>query len=63
MWNSINFLPISSPWYQKVGQGMGMALLMANEKSAYTLTDRGTWVAFNKKEKRGHIAVYKKNCG
>ena len=50
LWNSINFLPGSSFWYKEVGQGMGITLLMANEKSAYTLSDRGTWVSFNKKE-------------
>jgi len=50
LWNNINFSPISSLWYQEIGQGMGVTLLIANEKSAYTLSDRGTWVAFNKKE-------------
>ena len=29
---------------------MGMTLIMANEMKAYTLTDRGTWLKFNKKE-------------
>jgi tungstate transport system substrate-binding protein len=28
-----------------VGQGMGETLLFANEKLAYTLTDRATWLA------------------
>ncbi len=37
-------------WYIKNGQGMGSTLLMANEKKAYTLTDRATWIAFNRKE-------------
>ena len=50
LWNSIDFLPDSSSWYQEVGQGMCITLLMANEISAYTLSDRGTWVAFNKRE-------------
>ena len=50
LWDSINFSPISSTWYKEVGQSMGITLLIANEKSAYTLTDRGTWIAFNKKE-------------
>jgi len=49
LWNNINFSPLSSSWYQEVGQGMGITLLMANEKSAYTLSDRGTWIVFNKK--------------
>ena len=36
--------------YLSVGQGMGNTLLIANEKKAYTLSDRSTWIAFNKKE-------------
>ncbi|MBN1295533.1 substrate-binding domain-containing protein [bacterium] len=28
-----------------IGQGMGKALMMAAEKKAYTLSDRGTWIA------------------
>ena len=31
--------------YLAAGQGMGAVLLMAHEKQAYTLTDRGTWLA------------------
>lgn len=31
--------------YRSVGQGMGKTLLMADELAAYTLTDRGTWLA------------------
>lgn len=34
-------------WYIEAGQGMGAVLTMANEKRAYTLTDRGTWTAFS----------------
>lgn len=37
-------------WYIKIGQGMGATLLMTNEKNAYTLTDRATWISFNKKD-------------
>ena len=32
-------------WYREVGQGMGRALQIANEMDAYTLIDRGTWLA------------------
>lgn len=32
--------------YQEVGRGMGPALLMASEKQAYTLTDMGTYLAY-----------------
>ncbi len=34
------------PKYSSVGQGMGPTLMIANELQAYTLTDRGTWLAF-----------------
>lgn len=37
-------------WYADVGQGMGNALLIANEMSAYILSDRSTWISFNKKD-------------
>ena len=32
-------------WYHAVGQGMGATLIYANERGAYTLTDRGTFLA------------------
>jgi tungstate transport system substrate-binding protein len=36
-------------WYVSAGQGMGAVLVMANEKQAYTLADRGTFIAFREK--------------
>ncbi|EGR0286113.1 tungsten ABC transporter substrate-binding protein [Vibrio cholerae] len=35
--------------YRSIGQGMGPTLNMASEMQAYTLTDRGTWLAYNNK--------------
>jgi tungstate transport system substrate-binding protein len=35
--------------YLSVGQGMGAVIKIANEKQAYTLTDRGTYIAFKDK--------------
>src|SRR5262249_57763998 len=32
-------------WYIRAGAGMGQVLRMANQKRAYTLTDRGTYLA------------------
>ncbi len=32
-------------WYREAGQGMGKVLQIADELNAYTLTDRGTWLA------------------
>jgi tungstate transport system substrate-binding protein len=33
-------------WYRQVGQGMGKTLQIAGEMAAYTLVDRGTWLAY-----------------
>ena len=38
----------SGDWYVEAGAGMGPTLVMANEKSAYTLVDIGTYLAFKK---------------
>lgn len=35
--------------YRSVGQGMGPTLNMTNEMQGYTMTDRGTWLAYNNK--------------
>lgn len=44
-WSDAGIAPRGLPWYQEVGQGMGATLTIANEKGAYTLTDRGTYLA------------------
>jgi tungstate transport system substrate-binding protein len=36
----------SKDWYLSVGQGMGKTLTVADEKQAYTLTDRGTYIKY-----------------
>ena len=33
-------------WYFSIGQGMGKTLTFAEEKQAYTLTDRGTYLNY-----------------
>jgi len=38
-------VPTGQGWYAESGQGMGATLTIAAEKAAYTLTDRGTWLA------------------
>jgi len=51
LWELSNLnIPFNKNWYLSVGQGMGSTLLIANQKNAYTLSDRSTWIAFNKKE-------------
>ena len=50
LWGLINLKPKDfSNWYLSIGQGMGNTLLIANEKKAYTLSDRSTWIAFNRR--------------
>jgi tungstate transport system substrate-binding protein len=41
----ISFDPAGQAWYLESGQGMGATLTLASEKSAYTLTDRATYLA------------------
>jgi tungstate transport system substrate-binding protein len=41
-------------WYRDIGQGMGAALNTASASNAYTLSDRGTWLAF---KNRGTLAI------
>ena len=36
-------------WYLESGQGMGTVLQMAHEKLAYTISDRGTFLAYRPK--------------
>lgn len=47
IWQLGGDLPDASadPWYLSVGQGMAKTLRIAGEKQAYTMTDRGTWLA------------------
>lgn len=44
-------------WYLEVGQGMEKTQRIANEKRAYTLTDRGTWLATKDKDKLEMVSV------
>lgn len=45
LWQQANIAP-SGSWYIQAGQGMGTVIQMADEKRAYTLTDRGTYLAY-----------------
>jgi tungstate transport system substrate-binding protein len=48
LWQADDIQP-EGKWYREVGQGMGKVLQMAGELNAYTLTDRGTWLAYKAK--------------
>jgi len=51
LWKKIGMEPKGQKWYLEVGQGMEKTQRIANEKRAYTLTDRGTWLATKDKDK------------
>jgi tungstate transport system substrate-binding protein len=40
-------------WYLSIGQGMGKTLTYAEEKQAYTMTDRGTYLKYKLGRKQG----------
>lgn len=44
--NPVDFAP---DWHISAGVGMGQALLLADQKRAYALSDRGTFIAFRDK--------------
>jgi tungstate transport system substrate-binding protein len=48
LWKQAGVEP-SSPWYIESGQGMGPTLGVADERNAYTLTDRATYLAYQKR--------------
>lgn len=48
LWQSAGIKP-SGDWYLSAGQGMGAVLTIANEKKAYTISDRGTFIFFQEK--------------
>jgi tungstate transport system substrate-binding protein len=47
LWKSAAIMP-KGGWYIESGQGMGATLQIANERKAYTITDRGTYLALAK---------------
>jgi tungstate transport system substrate-binding protein len=48
LWQLAGVAP-KGAWYLESGQGMGATLGIAGEKSAYSLTDRATYLAFQKR--------------
>jgi len=51
LWDMVGQKP-GGDWYVESGLGMGKVLQMASELDAYTMTDRGTWLAY-----RGHLEL------
>jgi tungstate transport system substrate-binding protein len=51
----LNVKQAGGSWYRESGQGMGATLNIASAMDGYTLTDRGTWLAF--KHRRNLVIV------
>lgn len=48
IWKAAGIVP-KGGWYVEAGQGMGEVINMATQKRAYTLSDRGTYIAYKRK--------------
>lgn len=57
LWKKAGIDPKGQKWYLEAGQGMEKTQRIANEKRAYTLTDRGTWLATKDKDKLEMVVV------
>ena len=54
LWKEAGIQP-KGDWYIEAGQGMGATLGIANERDAYTITDRGTLLALGKRVNSAHF--------
>ncbi len=48
LWKAAGIIP-QGGWYLEAGRGMGEVIIMAGERQGYTLSDRGTYLAFKGK--------------
>ena len=48
LWSAAGISPAGN-WYLEAGRGMGDVIIMASERQGYTLSDRGTYLAFREK--------------
>ena len=63
LWTAANVAtptPAANPWYISTGQGMGETLKVADEKGAYTIADRATWLSM-KDQLPGLTILYEKD--
>lgn len=56
IWKAAGIEPAGA-WYQSAGQGMGAVLNMAQEQQAYTISDRATYLARQKKDLKLAVLV------
>lgn len=48
VWAKLGITATNQTWYLSTGQAMGATLIIADQKNGYTISDRGTFVAFQK---------------
>ena len=48
LWKEVGIEP-RGDWYMETGQGMGVTIQIADEKRAYAISDRGTYLAYKGK--------------
>jgi tungstate transport system substrate-binding protein len=49
LWQKDAIDPKGKPWYVESGTGMGQTLIIADQRQAYTIADRATWLAYTGK--------------
>lgn len=58
LWKAAEITPKGKEWYLEVGQGMAKTLRIANEKQAYTITDRGTYLSIEDADRREQAILF-----
>lgn len=51
IWAAARIKPERQSWYQQTGAGMGETLITASQNQGYVLSDRGTFLALDKKKR------------
>jgi len=49
LWQTAGIVPKGQTWYIESGTSMGQTLIIADQKQAYTISDRATWPAYTGK--------------
>lgn len=49
LWQEAGIDPRDRPWFVSSGQGMGMTLVLTDQKRGYALSDRSTYLAYREK--------------
>ena len=49
LWETAGLTPSGQAWYIESGSGMGQTLQIADQRNAYTLSDRATYLAFKER--------------